>query len=151
MSERVDVSTLVPEPDWDDYGEDEALKKMMLSSWSTDLMRTGSEHGVYRQCSLGWHGECSQREHWGPDCECNCTCHVEPREFDMDVFDERNWSPEGVVEVCDYVGDVWALVPGSKWACTIGPRPVFGWLDLLRRFGPVVEIVRIPDEQDCQF
>ncbi|QED11784.1 hypothetical protein SEA_BOSSLADY_46 [Arthrobacter phage BossLady] len=45
----------------------------------TDCMvRIGSQHGVYRQCSIGWHLECSAAEQRGDDCPCMCKCHVDP-------------------------------------------------------------------------
>lgn len=129
MSERVDIQSIVgPDP----------KEHETIEVWSQRLLDEGHKHGVYRQCSLGWHGECSARRNHGPDCECNCICHVEPREFDMDVFDERDWSPEGVTRVVDYVGMTWTLVPGSKWS-RINQGDTFGWLELLRRFGPVTE------------
>lgn len=129
MSERVNVRDIVGE-----VAEGETLEV-----WSDRLMQAGRKAGVYRQCSLGWHDECSQRAHWGPGCECNCTCHVEPREFDFDAFEERNWSPEGVNRVVDYVGMTWTLVPGSKWS-RINQSQEVDWLELLRRYGPVTEI-----------
>jgi hypothetical protein len=45
-------------------------------SWTERLTRAAAKNGVYRQCSIGWHEDCSQRREPGPDCPCNCTCHV---------------------------------------------------------------------------
>ena len=46
-------------------------------SWTERITREAAKHGVYRQCSIGWHEECSQRRTPGPECPCNCTCHIE--------------------------------------------------------------------------
>jgi hypothetical protein len=46
-------------------------------SWTERLTREAAKSGVYRQCSIGWHEDCSQRRKPGPDCPCNCSCHVE--------------------------------------------------------------------------
>lgn len=135
---RVFVKDLVPEPDWESFGEDKAVKKLMMNSWSNDLMQAGGEHGVYRQCSLGWHGECSQREHWGPDCECNCRCHIEPREFDWDVFDEES-IPGEVNRVSDYEEHTWIRKEPDNWR-QLGSDRESNTDGLLRRFGPVTEI-----------
>lgn len=138
---RVFVKDLVPEPDWESFGEDEAVKKLTLNSWSKDLMQAGGEHGVYRQCSLGWHGECSQREHWGPDCECNCKCHIEPREFDWDIFGEEDPIPAGVNRVTDYEERTW--VRENKEWLQLGSSRHLDTEEMLRRFGPVTEVFNV--------
>jgi hypothetical protein len=46
-------------------------------SWTERLTREAAKNGVYRQCSIGWHEECSQRRKPGPECPCNCTCHID--------------------------------------------------------------------------
>ena len=46
------------------------------SAWTTRVLGHAKEHGTYRQCSIGWHGECSERNN-GEDAECNCICHAE--------------------------------------------------------------------------
>lgn len=127
-NERVNVRDIVGE----------MVEGGSIDVWSKRLMVEGHKHGVYRQCSLGWHGECSQRREYGPDCECNCTCHVEPREFDMDVFDESG-VPEGVVEVEDYEGNTWVLSDETLWRRSKDVRYA-DWEALLRRFGPVTEV-----------
>lgn len=43
-------------------------------AWTDRLAREGAALGVRRQCSIGWHGECSAR-HDGADAECRCDCH----------------------------------------------------------------------------
>ena len=49
-------------------GEDEMV-------WTGRLLTHASEFGTFRQCTLGWHEECSQRGHHFPDSECACLCH----------------------------------------------------------------------------
>lgn len=44
-------------------------------AWTNRLVREAIKHGVYRQCSIGWHDECSERKSPATDCLCNCTCH----------------------------------------------------------------------------
>jgi len=46
-------------------------------SWTDRLARTGSTLGINRQCSIGWHAECSDRaaDQEDPDT-CRCACHV---------------------------------------------------------------------------
>lgn len=62
--ERVDLINLYPmKPD-----ESEG-------AWTDRLLHLSRIHGTYRQCSIGWHGECSQR-HLGTEGECNCICHA---------------------------------------------------------------------------
>lgn len=34
------------------------------------LIREGSKRDIFRQCSLGWHMECSDPS--GDDCQCGC-------------------------------------------------------------------------------
>lgn len=50
------------------FGEDEMV-------WTDRLLSHASEFGTYRQCTLGWHEECSQRGYYSPDSECACLCH----------------------------------------------------------------------------
>lgn len=48
---------------------------MLLSdgAWTDAMAREGANTGVNRQCSIGWHGECSD-----PDGErCRCACHAD--------------------------------------------------------------------------
>jgi len=33
----------------------------------------GRGHGIFRQCSIGWHAECSDPQ----GTRCKCTCHDE--------------------------------------------------------------------------
>jgi hypothetical protein len=41
-------------------------------AWTDARWRAGAEHDVFRQCSIGWHLECSA---WN-SAECSCPCHV---------------------------------------------------------------------------
>ena len=52
-------------------------KPMGLSdgAWTDAMAREGARTGVNRQCSLGWHGECSDPE--GDECRCACHAHEE--------------------------------------------------------------------------
>lgn len=68
MSERVDVTALVPQLP----GEDDLV-------WTGRLLAASREAGTFRQCSIGWHEECSQQQA-GPDSECNCLCHADEAE-----------------------------------------------------------------------
>lgn len=43
-------------------------------AWTTRVLSHAHEYGTYRQCSIGWHDECSER-HLGADAECRCLCH----------------------------------------------------------------------------
>jgi hypothetical protein len=44
-------------------------------NWTNRLSNEGSSRGVYRQCSINWHHECSQRFE-GEDADCRCSCHL---------------------------------------------------------------------------
>lgn len=44
-------------------------------AWTNRINGEGASRGVYRQCSIGWHDECSQRFE-GEDAECRCACHL---------------------------------------------------------------------------
>lgn len=63
-------------------------------SWTERLTREAAKNGVYRQCSVGWHEECSQRREPGPDCPCNCTCHVAGADTVPEVPDAAQGAPE---------------------------------------------------------
>lgn len=63
---RIDIHATFPQRD----GESR-------ESWTERLTREAAKSGVYRQCSIGWHAECSQRRKPGPECPCNCTCHTQ--------------------------------------------------------------------------
>lgn len=63
MTERVNLTTLYPQG-WAETSD----------QWTDRLLSLAARHGTYRQCSIGWHGECSQR-HLGADADCRCDCH----------------------------------------------------------------------------
>jgi len=54
-------------------------KELPKESWEDDnqyaarLQKRGMERGILRQCSIGWHMECSTRRSGGYGC--NCPCH----------------------------------------------------------------------------
>ncbi|HVH52547.1 MAG TPA: hypothetical protein VNA32_00285 [Actinomycetota bacterium] len=110
-----------------------------VDAWTQRLVFAGGQHHIYRQCSIGWHGECSQRELWGEACPCRCRCHIEARVWDMDLFDESE-APEGVTEVIDYVDYAWVLGEDGLWRSSVMAR-CLRWQQLLRRFGPVTEVL----------
>ncbi|ASR80675.1 hypothetical protein FDI41_gp44 [Arthrobacter phage Piccoletto] len=47
-------------------------------TYTDKLNHIGAQLGVYRQCSIGYHSECSVAEQRGDDCPCACKCHVDP-------------------------------------------------------------------------
>jgi hypothetical protein len=57
--ERVEMDALYP------HGPGESAE-----AWTNRVLSHSAEHGVNRQCSLGWHGECSDRS--GETCRCLC-------------------------------------------------------------------------------
>jgi hypothetical protein len=71
MSERVELTALYP-----DYPGEDAGK------WTDRVLSHAREYGTNRQCSIGWHGECSDRS----GETCNCMCHDDA---------VRWWSVEG--------------------------------------------------------
>lgn len=71
MTKRTDLPATYPQkPDEDDL------------AWTNRILSHSREHEVNRQCSIGWHEECSD-----PQGEsCMCLCH-DP--------EAREWSVEG--------------------------------------------------------
>lgn len=59
MTERVELKALYP----DKKGEDNA-------AYTGRLLSHAREHGTNRQCSIGWHEECS--DPYGESCMCLC-------------------------------------------------------------------------------
>jgi hypothetical protein len=41
--------------------------------WTDDMIRAGAARGIFRQCSIGWHFECSD---WSGQHGCTCRCHA---------------------------------------------------------------------------
>lgn len=41
-------------------------------AWTDRLHREGAAKGIFRQCSIGWHFECSD---WSGQHGCQCLCH----------------------------------------------------------------------------
>lgn len=56
---RVELPALHPQQ----HGEDEF-------KWTRRLLTHAQQHGTNRQCSIGWHGECSDPA--GDTCQCLC-------------------------------------------------------------------------------
>lgn len=46
-----------------------------MEEWTDRLLAHAGAYGTYRQCSIGWHDECSQR-HLGAESDCLCICHT---------------------------------------------------------------------------
>lgn len=80
---RVELDVLYPAKP----GED-------VSAHTTRLLRHAREHGTNRQCSIGWHGECSDRG-LGEDADCNCICH----DPDATIYSVEGHAEDGVVTV----------------------------------------------------
>jgi hypothetical protein len=60
--QRFDLTALYPQRDGEDNG-----------AWTNRVLSHAKEHGTNRQCSIGWHGECSD-----PAGEqCMCLCHAD--------------------------------------------------------------------------
>lgn len=49
------------------------------SAHTDRLLKHAREHGTNRQCSIGWHDECSEIDR-GDDADCNCLCHADGAE-----------------------------------------------------------------------
>jgi hypothetical protein len=60
--------------------DDEAWTNRMLGARGEDMRPY--DHRRNRQCSIGWHEECSDREHSG---QCGCPCHEELRNAEASV------------------------------------------------------------------
>ncbi|ASR78076.1 hypothetical protein SEA_TIMINATOR_46 [Arthrobacter phage Timinator] len=71
MSERVYVADVVA-------ADPTTLDRTYGSTHTDKLNHIGAQLGIYRQCSIGYHGECSVAEQIGDDCPCKCKCHVDP-------------------------------------------------------------------------
>lgn len=102
---RVSMDVLYP------YRDDESPEE-----WTSRVLSHASEHGTYRQCSIGWHGECSQRD-MGPDSECNCLCHAEG----VDTWTVEGHSEGGTVQITRIVAgkEFWPAKDGepeTAWA-----------------------------------
>lgn len=63
MTNRIDLPNTYPI--WQDESD---------GDWTDRLLKMAGVHGTYRQCSIGWHGQCSQRD-LGAEADCNCICH----------------------------------------------------------------------------
>lgn len=59
MSQRVEATALYPQLPGEDAGK-----------WTDRVLKSSRKWGTNRQCSIGWHGECSDRT--GESCMCLC-------------------------------------------------------------------------------
>ena len=64
------------------------------TEYSNRVLGHAREHGTNRQCSIGWHDECSERA-FGEVAECNCLCHAEGAE----IYSVEGHAEDGVVTV----------------------------------------------------
>lgn len=91
-------------------------------AWTDRVLSHATEHGTFRQCSIGWHGECSQRR-LGLDGECMCLCH-DPA---VSMFTVEGHAESGTPEVLrSALGQHrWPPKegePATMWACWILAR-----------------------------
>lgn len=88
-------------------------------AWTDRILSHATEHGTYRQCSLGWHEECSQRQ-LGADADCKCICH-EPKACYYTVEGHAEGGTVTVTRV-EAGKHHWPPVPGepdTAWAAWI--------------------------------
>lgn len=87
------------------------------AAWTERLTREAARHGVYRQCSIGWHDECSQRRKPGPECPCNCSCHTETPEDGSEAATGAPLASQGPTAVAESLRAAQAAVL-RDWAAT---------------------------------
>lgn len=80
---RVDLGVLYPQKPGESAME-----------WTNRALSHAGEHGTNRQCSIGWHGECSDSG-LGEAAECNCICHGEL----VETYSVEGHAEDGVVTV----------------------------------------------------
>lgn len=108
---RVELDVLYPAKP----GED-------ASAHTNRVLSHAKEHGTNRQCSIGWHNECSDRG-LGEDAECNCLCHAEGAE----VYSVEGHAEDGVVTV------IRAERGAHRWPPQDGePATMWAWWVLAR-------------------
>jgi hypothetical protein len=49
-------------------------------AWTNRLLVAGRERGYWRQCSIGWHDECSVTRGYAAPGACKCPCHTQASE-----------------------------------------------------------------------
>lgn len=87
-----------------------------MAAYTDRLLAHAGAYGTYRQCSIGWHDECSQR-HLGADGECRCICH----DPDASYYTVEGHAEGGTVTVTRVEAGKhhWPPVPGepaTAWA-----------------------------------
>lgn len=61
---------------------------LAVDAWTDAMAREGANTGVNRQCSIGWHEECSERDADPNDPQnCRCVCHAFPWDDDEDTVE----------------------------------------------------------------
>lgn len=68
--------------------------------WTDRLVMAGAARGINRQCSIGYHNECSNRDD-GPAARCRCECHAETPEPPLWAGTDLNENEPVVIEVYD--------------------------------------------------
>lgn len=102
MTDRVEILALYPARKGEDH-----------SDWTGRLLTHAREHGSNRQCSIGWHGECSD-----PRGEsCMCLCHADG----FDIWSVEGHAEDGTITVtrAELGEQRWPPQPGepdSMWA-----------------------------------
>lgn len=101
MSERVELTALYPERPGEDAGK-----------WTGRVLSHAKDYGTNRQCSIGWHDECSD-----PIGEsCQCLCHDGAEWYSVEGHPEGE---EQVVTRSEHGKQHWPAVEGEPegtWA-----------------------------------
>ena len=73
FAERMVIHHDESDPVLDRWWEPIRANLALNEDQATDaLTRAGAERGIFRQCSIGWHFECSD---WSGQRGCACRCH----------------------------------------------------------------------------
>ena len=93
MSARVNLSAKYPP------GPDESS-----AEYTGRLLGLAREHGTNRQCSIGWHHECS--DPYGEECMCSChALGIELTREQLEAWAGRELSDEEVVALEEAIPD----------------------------------------------
>ena len=117
---RVEMAALYPQRDGEDAG-----------AWTNRVLSHSREHEVNRQCSIGWHEECSDPQGFN----CMCICHTDATIFTVEGH------PEGEEQVVtrSEVGKLnWPPVKGE---------PEGTWAHWVYAFNPEDAMSRAIDKQ----
>lgn len=85
-------------------------------AWTNRINGEGASLGTYRQCSIGWHDECSQRFE-GEDAECRCACHLLiPDDIDDEGDDDEDEADAKVSDIRQSPEFSTLLEAARKWS-----------------------------------